>query len=842
MQVRCIHCGHGFDHEAPSFARGAATTVCPSCGRDTPATEEWLTDTGFSAGGAAVESRVYCFNCGCAMTPREGELIPVCDNCRQDQNAGAGLEDELPESDEPVADWMIRKANGNVYGPFPTETIVDWIRAKKINADEEIAHIGGAWRLFGQHEEFGKFFDSPADTGQQSAAEIDFRRKTPVKDALGRFGAAGFAVVALGLVSIGVWYAISNEALVIPEATLDQVADTVSDLGQKKPERNTMSQDARALVTSLVETHKGVEGSSMEHFLRGRTLMLRDNYANLVQARDQLEKAVVLDANNALALAALAELYGLLAHSGYDSLDLQRQSIYLLQMADASENYPAAVLRGHAAFDVYSGNFASGRTNAQAALQKNPEDPALHYLLGIAAMGKGNQITPEVQSHFDKALELDPSFHQVWYALAKAEEESGHLDKALEYYEKKIASDPGSSASHTRLASIHRSIGSYPTAMSHYDKAIGINRLEKDAFLDRAVLAYQVENNPGLAVKLLTPLYDGDGPELRVTELKTIGTHLSAALRLAGTPDRAIEIADEVLKKDKTYGPALFQRALAMVAAGQAGDALPYFTKAEDAGLETRELARVLFFRGHAAQVAGRNQEAAESYRRSREVDASFTPTWLWQASVTSKLGDAKNAAKGMLAHTKHDPLQYARDREHGEWWAPIPNARAVADELDIALKKEAFAPDLRTAVGIALFHAGDVAEADKHLRQAIVEDERNGAALFYRGLIEHQKGRSAASAALFQGVMDVSRNVGVFHTYLGDSLLAQGRVDEAIAAFDRGMAYGGKTPWAFTRYAAALEKAGREKDALEKLAEAVKADPGAIAPRKALFALNGSA
>ena len=199
MQVRCIHCGHGFDHEAPSFARGAATTVCPSCGRDTPATEEWLTDTGFSAGGAAVESRVYCFNCGCAMTPREGELIPVCDNCRQDQNAGAGLEDELPESDEPVADWMIRKANGNVYGPFPTETIVDWIRAKKINADEEIAHIGGAWRLFGQHEEFGKFFDSPADTGQQSASEIDFRRKTPVKDALGRFGAAPWRVVDNGV-------------------------------------------------------------------------------------------------------------------------------------------------------------------------------------------------------------------------------------------------------------------------------------------------------------------------------------------------------------------------------------------------------------------------------------------------------------------------------------------------------------------------------------------------------------------------------------------------------------------------------------------------------------------
>ena len=99
MQVRCIHCGHGFDHEAPSFARGAATTVCPSCGRDTPATEEWVTDTGFSAGGAAVESRVYCFNCGCAMTPREGELIPVCDNCRQDQGHGA-ISEDAPEAVE----------------------------------------------------------------------------------------------------------------------------------------------------------------------------------------------------------------------------------------------------------------------------------------------------------------------------------------------------------------------------------------------------------------------------------------------------------------------------------------------------------------------------------------------------------------------------------------------------------------------------------------------------------------------------------------------------------------------------------------------------------------------
>jgi tetratricopeptide (TPR) repeat protein len=839
MQVRCIHCGHGFDHEAPSFARGAATTVCPSCGRDTPATEEWVTDTGFSAGGAAVESRVYCFNCGCAMTPREGELIPVCDNCRQDQGHGA-ISEDAPEAVEAVADWMIRKANSNVYGPFPTEPIIDWIRARKINADEEIAHIGGAWRLFGQHEEFGRFFDSPAETGQQAISEIDFRRRSPIKEALGQFGAAGFAVVALGLVVGGVWFAISNGALVIPESTLDQVADKVSAIGRETEARAPLSPDAQALMTSLVVAHEGIEGNSMEYFLRGRTLMLRDNYANLVKARAELEKAVVLDSRNSLALASLAELYSMLASSGYDSLDLQRQTIYLLQMADVTENYPAAVMRGHAAFLIYSGNYEEGRTAAQAALQKNPEDPALHYLLGVGAMGDGNVITPQVQASFDKALELDPRFHQVWYALAQAEEDSGHLGRAVEFYEKKIASDPGSSASHTRLGTIQKSIGAYPSAMRNYDKAIAINDREKEAFVERAILAYQVEGKPAEAVRLLDPLFAGEGPDLRVTEQKSLGTHLSAALRLSGNAARAIEVADLVLKKDKAYGPALFQRALAMVAAGQPGDAVPVFTRAEDSGLGTRQLARVLFFQGHAAESAGRNQEASESYRRSREVDATFTPSWLWQASVSSKMGDAKSAATALLQHIKNDPIEYARDRQDDEWWAPIPSSAKVAEVLNESLEKESFAPELNAAVGIAWFHAGNSGLADKHLRKAIEEDERIGAALFYRGLIEHENGRPAAAGAFFQGVMDVSRNVGVFYVYLGDALLAQDRLDESLAAFDRGMAYGGKTSWSFTRHAAALSKAGRTEDAKDRLDEAVKIDPTAIAPRKALFALKG--
>ena len=203
----CIHCGHEFETHAQSPSRGVATTVCPSCGRDTPVGEaNWSPDVAL-AGAPAAESRVYCFNCGKAMTPREGELIPVCDECRQDRSqATTEATSSAPTGDEPVADWMIRKANGNVYGPFPRETIVEWIRARKINPDEEVAHIGGAWRLFGQHEDFGKYFDKPADpTAAHGTQEFDFRRRSPVSDAMRSTVRAAVAVVGLGGLGYGIW-------------------------------------------------------------------------------------------------------------------------------------------------------------------------------------------------------------------------------------------------------------------------------------------------------------------------------------------------------------------------------------------------------------------------------------------------------------------------------------------------------------------------------------------------------------------------------------------------------------------------------------------------------------
>jgi tetratricopeptide (TPR) repeat protein len=853
MHLVCIHCGHHFDHEPPAYARESATAVCSSCGRDTPANEGWGLDGGLPDGFAAgpgVESRVFCFNCGKAMTPREGELIPVCNECRQEAgqplDEGLGLEEgaAAPLGDEPVADWMIRKANGNVYGPFPAETIVEWIRARKINADEEVAHIGGAWRLFGQHEEFGKYFEKTAAAAvPEGTAEIDFRRKSPVRDALR--GMSRFIVIAavLGGLGIGIYIAMDQDLLVVPEDAIERVAREVERSRNSEPEAER-SEDANKLLADLAAAHpelgggSGDHGTSQEWFLRGRTLMLRDGVQDLIQARSALEKAVILNPNNALALSSLAELYNVMVERSAGSLDLQRQSIYLIDMAEGTGDYPAEVLRSRAAFLIYSGNEREGVGVARQALAKNPADPALHFLLGVASARQAKGIPEDARTHFDKALEFDAGFHQVWYELGKGAEEVGNLREAISHLDRKIELDPRSAAAHTLLGVIYERVGDYKRATTHYDKAVSLHPSQRVAVSRRAILAYQLDGEPERAATLLESLLAAD-IDLKIRERKELGVHLSAARRLGGDVEGALAAAETVLKEDKAYSPALFHRGLALVAAGRPHEAVPSFTRAESPELDKNVRARIAFFQGHAALSGDQIQDAMEAFGRSASLDQDWVPGYLWSAHVSAMLGDGPRAANAMLDHVGRDPLDYSRVRDPDLFFEPLPSLEPVVKVFEKLVSEQTFAPELNAAAGVLLFHQGRYDRASQFLRTTLKQDERNEAARCYSGLAEYQKGRNKAAAAHFLALIDVSHNRGVYHAYMADSLLSLGRVDEAVTAYEKALGYGANTAWTHTRLAEALARSGDSEAARKQLSEAIKLDPRAVAPRQQAFQLN---
>ena len=880
MQVTCQHCSHTFDHDVPVYAQGEGTAACPSCGRDTPAVDSWaalgagggddLFGGGgggdlFGGGGGGGDARVYCFNCGKAMTPREGELIPVCDECRQDAaqpaggaaaaaSGGGGAADTADPlagalGDEPVADWMIRKANGNVYGPFPSETIVDWIKARKINPDEEVAHIGGAWRLFGQHEEFGRYFEQSGELtlGTGGTAEIDFRRRSPVRDALRSGGRLGVVLAVLVVVGGGVWWAVSTGALVVPEAAVDRVADRVSEAARKDDAGPGRTEDAQKLLNDLRDAYPGVgeaDGSSMEHYLRGRTLMLRDSVADIEKARTELEKAVVLDEDNALALGGLAELYALAAHRQIGSLDLQRQGIYLVQMAKDQNDFMAETLRADAAWHIYVGKYGEGMSLAQQGLQHNPADPSLHFLLGIGEAGQSEAVTDAARSHFDKAVELYPGYHQVWYELGAGEEAAQNLQAAIEHYSKKIELDPRAAGAHTRLGGIYEQVGDYTKAAGHYDQAILLHPNGKTAVIRRAVLAYQVNGDPARAIALLQGITREGGPELSIQERKEATIHLSAARRLGGDPAGGLAAAEEVLKEDRLYTPGLFHKGLALMAQGRSAEAITEFSKAESSDMTPRERATMVFWQGRAAMAADQPQDALAAYDRATEIDADFIPAYLWKVEVTMANaqrsgGDPNAAVLPLLEHVGRDPLEYARVREPGLLFQPLPDLGPLAKVLKSEASEIAFAPQLFAATAVVLFHDGNYNEAGGWLAKAVSQDERSEAAFFYTGLVWYRQKRPSKARAMFLAALELERARGVYHAYVGDTLLDQGTLDDAVAAYEKAHGYGAKSAWSHTRLGEALARRGENDRAREEFDKAVALDGLAIAPRRQAFQLN---
>jgi tetratricopeptide (TPR) repeat protein len=841
MLVSCTHCQNSFEHEAPPYARGASTAVCPSCGRDTPTEGDSYGMDG-DLGGPSAESRVYCFNCGKSMTPREGELIPVCDECRQDRAAEAADETSRPTDDDPVADWMIRKANANVYGPFPSETIVEWIKARKILPDEEVAHIGGAWRLFSQHEEFGECFEKP--TGTASAPqqeEVDFRQKNTGRIVMRAVTRVGVALAVFGALAFGVHYAIQNDSLVVSEDAVEKMVERVSDLATsgRARERSPLAEDAGKLLFALAEAHPNPEGFSMERTLRGRTLMLRDNLPNMKMAREELEQAVVLNPNNTLALAALAELYNILAYQGYGNLDLQRQSIYLLDLAEAERTFEAEVLRARAGFLIYSGNLDEGKAKVQEALSRNPTDPELHFLLGLASRGLDNVQTPDSLTHFEKALELDPGFHQVWYELARGEESAGRLRKAIAHYSKKLELDPKSALSHHRLGRIYEAVGERKKAGSHYDKAISINPNHKDSVLRRAVLSSQVDRNYKRAAGLLRGLWDGSTGEidLRIKERKEIGAHLACALRLAGDTAGAIEIARQMLKDDKNYGPALFHLGMALIAEGRVDDALPSMNRADESDISKRERAIIKYQVGRATSSVGRPNDARDAFQSAIDFDPTYVPAHIWLAEIKREAGFAGSAGRGLLKHIAHDPLDYLRPRTLSPIFEPVGDLTSIGVKLKVAAG-ETFTADLYSAAGIAFFHGGDARAAADGFRTALAEDSGHTASIFYLGLMDFDSGRMLLAAKRFEEVLKIG-NDPIFHVYLAETLASRDQLDAAVASYERGLGYGLKSAWAYSRLAATLAKKGDEDRARVQLAKATALDDTAVEPRRSRFQYN---
>lgn len=98
--------------------------------------------------------------------------------------------------------------------------------------------------------------------------------------------------------------------------------------------------------------------------------------------------------------------------------------------------------------NVMSSYLSGNRDEAEKAvtelLRKFPQDSNLQLLLGNIKYTVG--LLGEASTHYEKALELDPSLCQAWYKLGVCYVRMGKLNEALRAFRKNVAAECGSHA------------------------------------------------------------------------------------------------------------------------------------------------------------------------------------------------------------------------------------------------------------------------------------------------------------------------------------------------------------------------------------------------------------
>jgi anaphase-promoting complex subunit 3 len=97
---------------------------------------------------------------------------------------------------------------------------------------------------------------------------------------------------------------------------------------------------------------------------------------------------------------------------------------------------------------VMSSYLSGNRDEAEKAvtelLRKFPQDANLQLLLGNIKYTVG--LLGEASTHYEKALELEPSLCQSWYKLGVCYVRMGKLNEALRAFKKNVAAECGSHA------------------------------------------------------------------------------------------------------------------------------------------------------------------------------------------------------------------------------------------------------------------------------------------------------------------------------------------------------------------------------------------------------------
>jgi tetratricopeptide (TPR) repeat protein len=517
---------------------------------------------------------------------------------------------------------------------------------------------------------------------------------------------------------------------------------------------------------------------------------------------------------------------------------------------------PAAE-QGHSALGavlVREGQWAAGTRELEKALALKPNDSAaqLNLAMVYAQSGAASEAIPlfqklDAEAHKTKHP-LDPA---VQAAYARSLARSGETRRAVSEMKEALAQDSRNAELHDELGSLYAMQKDWAPAEQEFSEAVRLKDDLASAHLHLG-LVLQAEQKPG-AIEECAKAYalaPGD-PAVALTAGKALADagrdseavpilehavelqpksadaayQLAIVLQRVDRVPEAIDLLKRVVHSEPANAAALTNLGMALAQMHKATEGIPFLKKAVtiDPSDPTahQDLAAAYI---QINQIEDAVAELKVAIRLSPD-----SPQLHYDLGTAYKLqDDATDAIPELETAAKLNPAGYEPPYVLGLLYLQVGRYQEAAQQLEVSLKLHPQNGEAWATLGSVYSKLDRLPEAASALRKAIEQmpDQSDSHLLLASVLVKQNDTAGAAAerkvaADLMRKHMNLQR--AEVATNSGKSLLASGKIDDAIVQFRDALSFDPSYTEAHLKLAEALDKQGKTAEAAAERAQAEK-------------------
>ena len=520
------------------------------------------------------------------------------------------------------------------------------------------------------------------------------------------------------------------------------------------------------------------------------------------------------------------------------------------------------VAQGHSALGavlVRVGRLNEGIRELEKALAIQPGDSSAQLNLAVAyeQSGQAAKALPlfqklEAASRSSKQPLTPGTLASYGRALAG----TGQIRPAIARMKEAAARDPRTVEFQDELGTLYAKVADWTDAKQAFSAAIAVSPDFATAHLHLGLTL----NALGLAGGL-EELTKADELDPRNA---VIGLELGRALANAGQDEQALPVLQQASKLDPASTMAAYQLGLVLARLDRVEEAIPLLQRAADANPKRAEILTNL---GMALCVGQKAKEAVPYLQRAVALEPDNVTAHQNLAVADIQLSQLDDAIVQLRAALKLEPNASQLHYNLGYALKMQDDAAGAIPELETAEKQNPTAPEAPYLLGVLYMQAGRYADAERELSASLKLRPLNGDGWATLGSVYNKLERlpeavSALREAIRQSpteadahltlatvlakenqpaeaieerrkaadLMRVHMNLqrAEVRTHSGDSLLANGKVDEAVADYREALSFDPNYVGAHEGLARGLERQGKTMEAAleRKKVTALKSAP----------------